>query len=190
MFEFLWGGERLRWELQPDTSGCLLRFTHTFDDRAGAASFAAGWHGCLDALGTLLDGQPGEIASPDWAARHAEYVERFGLATGTVERTADGWLICSERQLTAPLATVWAELTATGQESPNAGEPLVGENPPLRVTNGYVPAGAITAVAPPMLLEYSWQAAGEPAGQVRWALSNGPGCARLKLTQTLPAVRA
>ncbi len=186
LFEFTWGGELLRWELQPDPSGCLLRFTHTFKDRAGAASFAAGWHGCLDALNSLLDGQPGEIMVPGWAARHEEYVEQFGLNAGTAERTADGWLIRFERQLTSPVDTVWAALTTTGEETPDPGKLASGDAPPLRATNRYVAAGTITAITAPTLLEYRWQDEGEAAGLVRWALSNGPGGARLMLTQTLP----
>ena len=190
LFEFTWGGELLRWELRPDDAGCLLRFTHTFKDRAGAASLAAGWHGCLDALGALLAGTPGEIMSPDWAARHEEYTAQFGLATGTTERTADGWLVHFERQLTSPVETVWAALTATGAESAATVNLTRSDAPPLRATNGYVPAGAITAISAPTLLEYQWQDGGESAGLVRWALSNGPGGARLLLTQTLPEALA
>ncbi|MFD0822485.1 SRPBCC family protein, partial [Micromonospora zhanjiangensis] len=50
LFAFTWGDDLLRFELHPAGTGCLLVFTHTFDDRAGAASFAAGWRVCLDAL--------------------------------------------------------------------------------------------------------------------------------------------
>ncbi|HEY8601306.1 MAG TPA: hypothetical protein VIL85_22945, partial [Thermomicrobiales bacterium] len=190
LLEFTWGGELLRWELQPDLSGCVLRFTHIFQDRAGAASFAAGWHGCLDGLGALLDGKSGEIVSPGWAARHEEYVERFGLATGTVERTADGWLIRFERQLTSPVDTVWTALTQGNEGSADANALTNGDAPPLRATNGYVPVGAITAITAPMLLEYDWRDAGEPAGLIRWSLSDGPGGARLLLTQTVPEALA
>jgi uncharacterized protein YndB with AHSA1/START domain len=190
LFEFTWGGELLRWELHPDAAGCVLHFTHTFKDRAGAASFAAGWHGCLDALGALLAGTPGTIMSPDWVARHEVYTAQFGLATGTTERTADGWLVRFERQLTAPVDTVWAALTATGEQSAAPISLTSGDAPPLRATNGYIPAGSLTAISAPTLLEYQWLDDGAPAGLVRWALSNGPGGARLLLTQTLPEALA
>ena len=44
LFAFTWGDEHPRWELHPDGTGTRLVRVHTFDDRAGAASFAAGRH--------------------------------------------------------------------------------------------------------------------------------------------------
>src|SRR3712207_7693038 len=38
VFAYSWGDDLLRWELRPAGDGCLLILTHTFDDRAGAAS--------------------------------------------------------------------------------------------------------------------------------------------------------
>ena len=64
--------------------------------------------------------------------------------------------------------------------------PSVGDPPPLRFSNGYVPAGALTAIDPPASLEYDWQAEGRPGGRVRWELSLVPGGTRVVLTQTLP----
>src|SRR5215207_7904670 len=48
----------VHFELRPDGAGCLLIFTHTFDDRPAAASYASGWQICLDGLELLLDGRP------------------------------------------------------------------------------------------------------------------------------------
>src|SRR5256885_12287305 len=45
---------RMRYELHPDPGGCLLTFTQIFDDRAAAASYAAGWRLCLDAMEVVL----------------------------------------------------------------------------------------------------------------------------------------
>jgi uncharacterized protein YndB with AHSA1/START domain len=57
VFAFDWGHENLRFELRPEGQGCVLVFTHRFEDRSGAARFAAGWHLCLDVLEAELDGR-------------------------------------------------------------------------------------------------------------------------------------
>jgi uncharacterized protein YndB with AHSA1/START domain len=78
--------------------GCLLIFTHTFVDLPAAASYAAGWQTCLDALDLVLDGRPVEAVQVP-AELHERYVEKFGLDRGTVEETPDGWRVRFERQL-------------------------------------------------------------------------------------------
>lgn len=55
---YTWADDRLRWELIERHDGCLLRLTHTFDDRFKAARDATGWHLCLDALSSSLDQLP------------------------------------------------------------------------------------------------------------------------------------
>lgn len=85
VFAFDWGGELLRWELVPDgPDATLVVFTHVFDDRARAASFAAGWDACLDGLAQVLDGSP-VTEPPPYQPRHESYVELFGLGEGRVE---------------------------------------------------------------------------------------------------------
>ncbi|MGO4890388.1 SRPBCC family protein [Anaerobacillus sp. MEB173] len=42
--------------LHEEDKGCILTFSHTFDDRAMAIYTAAGWHRCLDVLGQLIHG--------------------------------------------------------------------------------------------------------------------------------------
>jgi uncharacterized protein YndB with AHSA1/START domain len=170
-----WGDDLLRFELRPDGAGCVMVFTHMFDDRAGAASFAAGWQACLAGLESLLDSRPVEKPT-DMNAAHQAYVEAFGLDEGSAEDTADGWRVRFERQLTQPVDAVWATLTG-------ADAPVVGGAAPRGFTTAEVPAGAVTAVDAPALLEYAWA-----AGRVRWELTNGTGQgARLILTQTGPA---
>jgi uncharacterized protein YndB with AHSA1/START domain len=184
VFAFTWEESLLRWELRPDGQGCLLIFTQTFDDRPAAASYAAGWQGCLDALELLLDGKPvGRLAPARYAELHEAYVESFGLVDGTLEDADDGWRIRFERLLPHPVEKVWETLT----ESEETGGPVLGAEAPLRVTNGFVPSGQITAIEPPSVLEYAWRSNGEPAGRVRWELSEGPGGALVTLTQTVPA---
>jgi uncharacterized protein YndB with AHSA1/START domain len=184
LFAYTWGDAHLRFELRPVADGCLLIFTHTFDDRPSAASFAAGWCTCLTALTMVLNGEPVQVLD-DWAELHESYVEAFGLLEGTADETPDGWTVRFERQLTRPTGQVWAELT--GAAHPATAEPAVGEPAPPPSTSRHAPAGAITAARAPALLEYQWSCGGEPAGRVRWELSDGPGGARVVLTQTVPA---
>jgi uncharacterized protein YndB with AHSA1/START domain len=86
LLAYTWGDDRLRWELREDGDGCLLRLTHTFDDRLKAAHDAAGWHLCLDALTSSLQGfaraQRGAIPRlPEgWSELNSDYQQRFGIA--------------------------------------------------------------------------------------------------------------
>jgi uncharacterized protein YndB with AHSA1/START domain len=182
VFAFSWEADELRFDLRPDGAGTLLVFTHTFADRAGAASFTAGWMTCLDALELVLDDKPVDRA-PDMArmdAQHEHYVTAFGLAEGTVAATADGWEVRFERQLTRPAATVWAALADSAPATVDAA-------PPKAFTTGEIPAGPVTAVEAPRVLEYEWQLGAVPAGRVRWELAEGTGQgARLILTQSGP----
>lgn len=183
VFAFTWGDDELRWELRAAGQGTLLVFTHAFGDRAGAASFTAGWLTCIDGLELLLDGEPVEVEN-DMDAMHEHYVAEFGLADGTVAQDAAGWEVRFERQLTRQADRVWATLT-------EAGTPTVGRTPPKPFTTAEIPAGPVTAVDAPNTLEYEWQLDGEPAGRVRWELKQGTGQgARLILTQHGPGEAA
>jgi len=192
VFAYTWGDDLLRWELWPEDGGCRLVFTHTFDDRPSAASFAAGWTICLAALHRVAAGQPVEPALHRWPELHDGYVEQFGLAFGTVQETPEGWVVRFERQLTSPVEAAWAALTGADAGTPGA-DPLAaadlaaGGPAPRRVSNDLVPAGVVTAVRPPNLLETDWRFEGRPVGRVRWELSDGRGGARLTLAQTGPA---
>jgi uncharacterized protein YndB with AHSA1/START domain len=111
LIAYTWGTDHLRWELHPDGEGTRLVLEHTFDDRAGAASFGAGWHTCIVALDLALDGRAGADPGVDDIALHERFVTQFGLDAGTVEDGADGWRVRHERQLTRPTDGVWAALT-------------------------------------------------------------------------------
>ncbi|WP_163506173.1 SRPBCC domain-containing protein [Fodinicola acaciae] len=168
LFAFSWGGELFRIELRPATFGCLLVFTHTFDDRPKAASYATGWSLCLDALAAALAGG-GEVGS--WSPElHEAYVMRFGLDYGSA---ADG-VVRFERVYPVPLDKVWSELTESET-------PAVGGEPPLPTTNGYVPTGPVTAVEPSQLLEYQ---SGE--GRVRFEFAPDPTGVRVTLIDSAP----
>lgn len=84
-----WGGQRFRFELQPEDDGCLLIFTHEFDDRALGAQHAAGWDACFERLEAMLAGTPmSERESLEhWPELHERYAERFGLDPELGRRT-------------------------------------------------------------------------------------------------------
>jgi uncharacterized protein YndB with AHSA1/START domain len=94
LLEFVWtteGGaeEPVRWELFPEADGTRLILTHTVRrpiplgfglnvqnsvmERRLAGSLA-GWHGHLDRLSLLLDGQPVVYSLADWADLYVRYL--------------------------------------------------------------------------------------------------------------------
>jgi uncharacterized protein YndB with AHSA1/START domain len=86
LLEFNWGGQDLRWELEPlSNGGTKLTLWHNIDRRFIALG-AAGWHLCFDVLDRALAGQPiGRIVGGDamklegWQRLHAEYAKQFGV---------------------------------------------------------------------------------------------------------------
>lgn len=122
LIAYTWDTDHLRWELHPDGEGTRLVLLHTFDDRAGAASFGAGWHTCIVALDLALDGRAGADPGVDDIALHERFVAQFGLDAGTVETDADGWSVRYERQLTRPADGVWGALTELAPSGASAHE--------------------------------------------------------------------
>jgi uncharacterized protein YndB with AHSA1/START domain len=88
LLEFSWGGQDIRWELEPlGASGTRLTLWHNIDRRFIAMG-AAGWHLCIDVLDRSLAGQPlGRIVGADamklegWQRLHSEYAKQFGVET-------------------------------------------------------------------------------------------------------------
>jgi uncharacterized protein YndB with AHSA1/START domain len=86
VLEFNWGGQDIRWELEPVADGgTRLTLWHNIDRRFISMG-AAGWHICLDVLDRALAGQPvGRIVGPDamkfggWQRLHAEYAKQFSV---------------------------------------------------------------------------------------------------------------
>jgi uncharacterized protein YndB with AHSA1/START domain len=78
-FAWTFGGERYSFELTAQREGCLLVFTHVFDDRARAAQTAAGWETYLSRLEPHLAGLhlSEEKAHEPWEEVHERYAERF-----------------------------------------------------------------------------------------------------------------
>ena len=85
VLEFDWGGQDLRWELEPLAGGgTRLTLWHSIDRRYLSMG-AAGWHICFDVLDRLLAGQPiGRMVGPGlmkdggWQRLNAEYARQFG----------------------------------------------------------------------------------------------------------------
>ena len=83
--EYTWGGNEMRWELEPVGRGTRLTLW-TMINRRFIAMGAAGWHICFDVLDRLLADQPiGRFAGPDalklpgFQKLHAEYAKQFGI---------------------------------------------------------------------------------------------------------------
>jgi len=86
VLEFNWGGQDIRWELEPRESG-VTRLTLWHNINRGFISWgAAGWHICFDVLDRLLAGQPiGRIVGAEamkfdgWQRLTGEYAKQFGV---------------------------------------------------------------------------------------------------------------
>ncbi len=85
LLEYGWGGNDLRWELEPVGGGTRLTLWHNIDRRFIAMG-AAGWHVCFDVLDGLLAGAPiGRIVAGDalaldgWRRLNAEYAQQLGV---------------------------------------------------------------------------------------------------------------
>lgn len=169
---FDWGGDLLRFELAESTSGTKLTFSHVFDVRSAAASFASGWHQCFEGLDQVLLGKEVVESTADVNELHEQYVAKLGLAAGTLGRGDDGWEVRFDRQLTKPAEEIWRVLTATS-EAPNLGIPA-----PAAFTRDGESSGEVVEVDSPKLLEYR-----DGTELVRWEFQAGTGHgARLLLT--------
>lgn len=84
LLEYNWGGNDLRWTLEPLGDGTRLTLWHNID-RNFIAMGAAGWHICLDVLERFVAGDPiGRIVGGDamqfgWPRLNTEYAKHFGL---------------------------------------------------------------------------------------------------------------
>jgi uncharacterized protein YndB with AHSA1/START domain len=83
--EYNWGGNPMKWELEPTATGTRLTLW-TAINRHFIAMGAAGWHVCFDVLDRLLAGTPlGRPVGPDvrnsegFQRLHAEYAKLFGV---------------------------------------------------------------------------------------------------------------
>ncbi|MFG1998175.1 SRPBCC family protein [Spirillospora sp. NPDC048911] len=183
VFMFRWNADVLRFELLPDGDGCLLVFTQTIGGgivgKLGAGRTAAGWDTCLDELAGRLDGRTVTPRS-DLVTPMAHYIEAFGLGDGTVRHLDAGYELHFARDLVwKPVDDVWRLLVEDAT-------PNVGDEPPRRAANGHVPAGRITRVEAPHVLEYE----ATPEGSVRWEIISDPNLGvRVELTHVTAELR-
>ncbi|WP_219838383.1 SRPBCC family protein [Paenibacillus sp. R14(2021)] len=86
---FSWGTDVLRWELSGEGTATVLTLRHTFTDRKQAASYAAGWHLCLDGLTGVAAGKDMPSMAGlnaykyGWQELHDRYAEQLGLNSAT-----------------------------------------------------------------------------------------------------------
>ena len=66
----------VRYELEPEAGGAILRLTHRRSVAPGATGGRAGWHAYLDRLAAHLDWLP----VPAWSDRRAEVQDAYGEA--------------------------------------------------------------------------------------------------------------
>ena len=85
VLEFNWGGQDIRWELEPVGGGTRLTLWHNIN-RGYISMGAAGWHICFDVLDHHLAGDPigRMVGAPvmnfaGWQRLTAEYSEQFGV---------------------------------------------------------------------------------------------------------------
>lgn len=79
VLEFTWGGDRLRFELEPDGEGTAMTFTVALEELGKATRDGAGWHQCLEVLDHALEGGSRRDYDPRrWRELRDSYAERFG----------------------------------------------------------------------------------------------------------------
>jgi uncharacterized protein YndB with AHSA1/START domain len=79
LMELRWGPDIVRLEVRSVAGGTELTLLDTLDERGKAARDGAGWHTCLDALETSLDGQPKACEEMNgWQEVHSRYIDSFG----------------------------------------------------------------------------------------------------------------
>jgi uncharacterized protein YndB with AHSA1/START domain len=85
--EFSWGGNDVRWELEPSGAGGTRLTLSSKINRAWISAGAAGWHICLEVMDRLLAGEPmGRAVGPElmkfsgWQRLNADYAKQFGVA--------------------------------------------------------------------------------------------------------------
>lgn len=91
LMELRWADDIVRFELEPDGPGCILRLTVTFPETGKAARDAAGWHVCLERLEYECAGDEPPWNPPErWRVVHRGYVERLGPEASSIGPPA-GW---------------------------------------------------------------------------------------------------
>jgi uncharacterized protein YndB with AHSA1/START domain len=146
-----WDGELFRFELADTPDGCLLVFTHVFDERVLGTQHAPGWEAYLARLDAHLvdESLSEEDAHGQTAGLVDAYAERFGLDPGVARRMFSqeevtlepGPVLRLERPFARSVERVWRALT-----DPEELEGWFPSDEPL----------SVTASDPPHRLEGTW----------------------------------
>ena len=84
LLEYKWGGNDMRWELEPLGDGTRLTLWHNIERRYISMG-AAGWHICFDVLDRFLAGEPlgrivgGDAMKFEWSRLNTEYAKQFDV---------------------------------------------------------------------------------------------------------------
>jgi uncharacterized protein YndB with AHSA1/START domain len=95
LLEYSWGGNEIRWELEPLANGTRLTLWHNID-RKFVSMGAAGWHICFDVLDRFLADHPigrivaGEAMKFGWQRLNTEYAKQFGIEAKSPPIHSDG----------------------------------------------------------------------------------------------------
>jgi uncharacterized protein YndB with AHSA1/START domain len=85
LLEFSWGGDTLRFSLEPAGAGTKLTLVDALEELGKAARDGAGWHVCLDQLSYHLDEEEAPWTSSErWRQVHGSYVDDFGHEAATI----------------------------------------------------------------------------------------------------------
>ena len=85
LMELRWADDVLRFELEADGPGTILRLRVTFPEHGKAARDAAGWPVCLEQLLSRCDAAtPGGQPPERWEVVHGAYVQRLGPEASTI----------------------------------------------------------------------------------------------------------
>ena len=85
LLEHTWGGDTVRWELEPTDAGTRLTLHHSVETPDYVPKVAAGWHICLVVMDRLLAGDPlppvvGDDAKDHgWQDLHDRYAAELGI---------------------------------------------------------------------------------------------------------------
>ncbi len=105
VLEFSWGGQDIRWELEPlGGGGTRLTLWHNID-RGFISMGAAGWHICFDVLDRYLAGRPiGRIVGPEAmkSRRLAAIARRVRKAVRRTDRRLNSDRACAAIACCAP----------------------------------------------------------------------------------------
>lgn len=75
ILEYMWGEDRVRFELYPEHDGCLLILKEKMNKITDHTSKdLAGWHVCLDVIIALMDGKAIQFREEEWKKWYEKYV--------------------------------------------------------------------------------------------------------------------